>query len=135
MDWFDLLAVQVTLRVFSSTTVQKHQVFSPLPSLWSRVFLVAQLKKDPPACRRPQFDSWVRAIPWRKDRLTTPVFLGFPGGSAGKESTFSTGALNSVPGLGRSPGEGNSYPLQYSDLENSVDCIVHGVTKELDMTE
>ena len=44
------------------------------------------------------------------------------------------GDLGSVPGLGRSPGEGNSYPLQYSGLENSMDCIVHGVT-ESDMTE
>ena len=55
--------------------------------------------------------------------------LGFPGGSAGKESTCNAGNLGSIPGLGRSPGEGNSYPLQYSGLENSTDCIVHGVTK------
>ena len=40
-----------------------------------------------------------------------------------------------VPGLGRSPGEGKGYPLQYSGLENSMDCIIHGVTKELDRTE
>ena len=39
------------------------------------------------------------------------------------------GDLGSIPGLGRSLGEGNSYPLQYSDLENSMDCIVHGVAK------
>ena len=50
-------------------------------------------------------------------------------GSAGKESTCNVGDLGSIPGLGRSPGEGNSYPLQYSGLENSMDCIVHGVTK------
>ena len=55
--------------------------------------------------------------------------LGFPGGSAGKESAYNAGDLGSIPGLGRSPGEGNSYPLQYSGLENSTDCIVHGVTK------
>ena len=55
--------------------------------------------------------------------------LGFPCGSAGKESAFSVGDLDSIPGLGRSPGEGKSYPLQYSSLENSMDCIVHGVTK------
>jgi len=53
---------------------------------------------------------------------------GFPGGSAGKESTCNAGDLGSIPGLGRYPGEGNSYPLQYSGLENSMDCIVHGVT-------
>ena len=55
--------------------------------------------------------------------------MGFPGGSAGKESTCSVGDLSSIPGLGRSPGEGNSYTLWYSGLENSMDCIVHGVEK------
>ena len=55
--------------------------------------------------------------------------LGFPHGSAGKESTCNVGDLGSIPGLGRSPGEGNGYPLQYSGLENSTDCIVQGVSK------
>ena len=54
---------------------------------------------------------------------------GFPGGSAGKESACNTGDLGLIPGLRRSPGEGNGYPLQYSGLENSMDCIVHGVAK------
>ena len=59
-----------------------------------------------------------------------PFFpLGFPCGSAAKESTCHVGDLGSTPGLGRSLGEGKSYPLQYSGLENSMDCIVHGVTK------
>ena len=49
--------------------------------------------------------------------------------SAGKESTCKAGNLGSIPGLGRSPGEGKDYPLQYSGLENSMDCIVHGVSK------
>ena len=55
--------------------------------------------------------------------------MDFLGGSAGKESAYNVGDLGSTPGLGRSPGEGNVYPLQYSGLENSTDCIVHGVTK------
>ena len=55
--------------------------------------------------------------------------VGFPGGSTGKESACNTEDLGSIPGLGRSPGEGKGYPLQYSGLENSMDCIVHGVTK------
>ena len=55
--------------------------------------------------------------------------MGFPGGSAGKESACNAGDLGSIPGLGRSPGEGKGYPLQYSGLENSMDCIVHGVAK------
>ena len=46
-----------------------------------------------------------------------------------KEFTCNVGDLGSIPGLGRSPGEGKGYPLQYSGLENSMDCIVHGVTK------
>ena len=60
--------------------------------------------------------------------------MGFPGGSEGKESACNAGHSNSVPGSGRSPGEGNSNPLQYSCLENSMDrgawrTIVLGVTK------
>ena len=51
------------------------------------------------------------------------------GGSAGKESTCNVGDLGSIPGLGRSPGKGNGYPLQYSGLENPVGYIVHGVAK------
>ena len=55
--------------------------------------------------------------------------MGFPGGSAGKESACNVVDLGSVPGLGRSPGGGNSYSLQYSGLENSMDCVVHEVAK------
>ena len=105
-------------------------------------------------------------IPWRRDRLPTPVFLGFPGGSVSKQSARNAGDLDSIPGLGRSTGEAIGYPLQYSwaslvaqlvknlpamwetwvrslgwedplekgkaklqysGLENSVDCIVHEV--------
>ena len=62
-------------------------------------------------------------ITLRRDRLPPPVFLGFPCGSAGKESACSVGDLGSFPGLGRSPGEGKGYPLQYSGLENSMDCM------------
>ena len=54
---------------------------------------------------------------------------GFPCGSAGKESACNVGDLGLIPGLGRSPGEGKGSPLQYSGLENSMDCTVNGVTK------
>ena len=57
------------------------------------------------------------------------AYLGFSCGSAGKESVCKVGDLGSIPGLGRSPGEGKGYPLQYSGLENSKDCTVHGVAK------
>ena len=90
--------------------------------------------KNPLQCRRPQFDSGVGKIHWRRDRLPTPVFLGFPGGSDGKESTCIVGDLTSIPGLGRSHGKGKGYPLQYSGLENSMDCIVHWGHKESDTT-
>ena len=56
-------------------------------------------------------------------------FGGFPDSSIGKESTCNAGDSDLIPGLGRSPGEGKGYPLQYSGLENSVGCIVHGVLK------
>ena len=80
-------------------------------------------------CRRFQLDSWVGKIRWRRNRLPTPAFLGFPGGSAGKESACNAGDLGSIPGVGRSPGEGKGYPFQYSGLENSMDHVVHGVAK------
>ena len=92
-------------------------------------FLIAQLVKTCLRCRRPWVDSWVRKIPWKRDRLPTPTFLGFPGGSDGKESAYNVGDLGSIPGLERSPREGKGYPLQYSGLENSMDYTVHGVAK------
>ena len=55
------------------------------------------------------------------------LLTGLPGGSAGKESTCNVADLGAIPGLGRSPGEGKGYPLQYSGLENSMDSLVHEV--------
>ena len=60
--------------------------------------------------------------------------MGFPCGSAGKESACTVGDLGSIPELGRSPGEGKGYPLQYSGLENSMDYTPWG-RKESDTTE
>ena len=80
-------------------------------------------------CKALEFDSWVGKICWRRDRLPTPVFLGFPGGSAGKKlpAMRETG-FN--PWVGKIPLEkGKVFPLQYSCLENSMDCIVNGVAK------
>ena len=62
-----------------------------------------------------QFNSWGKKIPWRRHGLPTPVFLGFPWGSAGKESTCNVGDPGLIPGLGRSPGEGKGYPLHILD--------------------
>ena len=66
--------------------------------------------------------------------LPTPVFWGFPGGSIGKESTCSAGDLGLIPWSGRSAGEGSSYPLQFSGLENSMEggawqANISGVSK------
>ena len=72
--------------------------------------------------------SRAKKIHRRRDRLPTPVFLGFPGASAGKEFACSVGDLGSIPGLGRSPGVRERL-FQYSILENSMDCRVYWVTK------
>ena len=72
-------------------------------------------------------ETWVQflglKIPWRRDRLPTPVLLDFPCGSASKESTYNVGDLGLTPGLGRSPGKGKDYPFQYSGLENSMQSM------------
>ena len=68
---------------------------------------------------------------WRRSEsifISSPGTLGFPGVSAGKESACNAGDLGLIPALERSPGEGKGYPLQYSGLENSMLCMVHGVT-------
>ena len=67
--------------------------------------------------------------PLEKGKATHSSVLGFPGGSAGKEASCNAGDLGSIPGCGWSPEEGKGFPLQYSGLENSMDCIVHGVTE------
>ena len=91
--------------------------------------LAAQLVKNLLATQETLVQFLVRKIRWRRDRLPTTVFLGFPGGSVGKESAYNVGDLGLIPGLGKSPGEGKGYPLQYSGLENSMECIVHRVAK------
>ena len=78
--------------------------------LWA--FLVAQLVKIS-ACNTGDTTSVPGSgrSPWRRERLPTPVFMGFPGGSDGKESTCNVGDLGLIPGLGRSPGGGRSNPV------------------------
>ena len=63
------------------------------------------------------------------DNCIYPYNQGFPDSSIGKESASNAGDPGLISGSGRSPGEGKGYPLQYSGLENSMDCIVHRVTK------
>ena len=61
--------------------------------------------------------------------MTRTYQPNFPCGSAGKEFTCSAGDLSSISGLGRAPEEGRGYPVQYSGLENAMDCTVHGGAK------
>ena len=71
-----------------------------------------------PVSKMDQYYTYSRILLiCKKNEIT----LGFPAGSVGKESACSAGDLGLILGLGRSPGEGNSYPLQYSGLENSID--------------
>ena len=60
--------------------------------------------------------------------------MSFPGASPGKESACNVGDLGLIPGLGRSPGEGKGYQLQYSGLENSMGCIVYAVDRSLKLS-
>ena len=82
--------------------------------------LIAHSVKHLPAMQETLvlFLGWEDTL--RRARLPTPVFSGFPCGLAGEESTCNVGHLGLTPGLGRSPGEGKGYPLQYSGLENSM---------------
>ena len=98
IDWLDLLAVQETLK----SLLQHHS--SKTSILHCSVFFVVQLSH-----------------PHMTTGKTIALTMGFPGGSDGKASVCSAGDPGSIPGLGRSPGEGNGNPLQYSCLENSID--------------
>ena len=90
--------------------------------------------------RFSSFSPMIKLFYWLLQRASFPLALilffnlflkkyFFPDSSAGKESTCNAGDLGLIPGLGRSLGEGKGYPLQYFGLENSRDCIVHGVAK------
>ena len=123
--------------------VARDRAFGQEPSdseRQSRISLdqtIAQLVKNMPTKKKKKESSYnagdPSSIPGSQRSpgkgLPTPVFLGFLCGSAGKESACNVGDLGLIPGLGISPGKGKGYPLQCSDLENSMDCIVHGVAK------
>ena len=102
--------------------------FQPLllGSFWA--FLIALLVKNPPAMQETQVQFLGQEDPLEKRQATHSSILGLPCGSAGKEYAHNVRDLGLIPGLGRSPGEGNSYTLQYSGLENSMDCIVGSQT-------
>ena len=114
MDWF-----QIGKGV--------HQGCILLPCLFNWAFLIAQLVKNPPAMQETHLIPGTGRSAGERDRLPTPVFLGFPCSSAGKEFACNVRDLALIPGLGRSPGEGKGYSLQSCSLENSMNCTVRGV--------
>ena len=86
--------------------------------LFLRVSWVAQLAKNPPTMQEIPINCWIWKLPWRRNRLPIPVFLGFPGGSDSKESAWNVGDVGLIPGLRRSSRGGHGSPCQYSCLEN-----------------
>ena len=97
--------------------------------------LIAQLVKNLPAIQETPVQFLGKEDPLERNMLPNPVFLGFPFGSAAKESACNMGGLDSIPGLGRSPGEGKGYPLQYSGLGEFQGLYSPWGCKELDTTE
>ena len=116
---------QISFLPFSSSKFSVQVPFQQettfvFPLVLLRASLIAQLVKNLLAMQETLVRFLGQEDPWRRDRLPTPVSLDFPCDSAGKESACNVGDLGLILGLGRSPGEGKDYPLQYSGLENSV---------------
>ena len=122
------------IKVIHIKYVQLFFFRFPWWSSWAS--LIAQLIKNPHLqCRRPWSNYWVRKICWRRDRLPSPVFLGFPCGSAGKESACNARDLGLIPGLGRFPWRRERLPTpMFWPGEFHGLCSLCG-RKELDTTE
>ena len=117
MRFFDVLQSSFWQNFVEDFCIYVHQWYWPVVFFFCDIFV----------------RFWYVCAGGKRDMFCI-VAMGFPCGSAGKESACNAGDLGLIPGLGRSPGEWKGYPLQYSGLENSMDCIIHG-RKELDMTE
>ena len=120
IDLLNILGCLMTIRVLSCPPV-----FSLLPDICGLP------QQFPTYCDIRTLFQWVNStlLKFNGINVILNTLLGFPCGSAGKESACNAGDLGLIPGLGRSPGEGKGYSLQYSGLENSMECIIHGVTK------
>ena len=141
--WPTLLAAWILIRcIHSATKGQPSKPQRPSALMNRCVQLLQQQVLRCLVCKRTPLSApkttaslkWAEHSPLRSALCcrfipSLPWSLGFPCGSAGKESARNVGDLGSIPGLGRSPGEGNGHPLQCSGLENPVDCIVCGVAK------
>ena len=108
---------------------QMHDFADKRPFSQSWDFLISQLVKNLPAIQETLVRFLGREDPLEEGQVTHSSILGLPFGSAGKESTCNVGDLGLIPGWGRPPGEGKDYPLQYFGLENSMNCILHGIPK------
>ena len=116
VDWLDLLAVQGTLN----SLLQHHS--SKASILWRSVFFTVQLSHPYMTTGKTiALTRWTFVGKVMSLLFNMLSRLDFPGGSDGKVSAYNAGDLGSIPGLGRSPGEGNGNPLQYSCLENPMD--------------
>ena len=106
------------LLFWKSIKTSAKKVFRKI--LWIKMVFPDSSARNESTCNvaDPWFDSWVKKFPWSRDRLPTPVFLGFPGDSEGKESACNVGYLGSITGLGRSSEGVHGNPLQYCCLEN-----------------
>ena len=95
-------------------------------------FSIGNNKSFPGPYVKPDFLHTIQPYNISKQQVDPKIHLSsIKPGSAGKESSCKAGDLGSIPGLGRSPGEGKGYPLQCSGLKNSMYCIVHGVAKSM----
>ena len=118
--------IHLSSPLFSPPPPYSFLLFSPSPQWHLSVY---GARSDPYIVEQCWGSHNNFLIHQRRDRLRTPVFLGFPCDSTDKESTCNVGDLGLIPELGRSPGEGKGCSFQYSGLENSMDCIIYGVTK------
>ena len=123
-----------TVKGFSIINKAEVDVFLALPWFVYNPVDVGNLISGSSAFSKSSLYIWKFSIhallkPSFNDFEQDLASIDFPGGSAGKESSCHVGDLGSIPGLGRSPGEGNVYPLQYSSLENFVDYMVHGLQR------
>ena len=130
MDWLDLLSVQGTLK----SVLQHHS--SKASILQHSAFFTVQLSHPYMTTGKTSLDqkTSVGKVMSLLFNMLSRLVHSFPGGSEGKASACNAGDPGSIPGLGRSPGEGKGNPLQYSCLENPMDrgawqATVHGVTK------
>ena len=132
--WIFQIFWHIECRTFTASSFRIWNSLAEIPSPPLALFIVMLPKAHLILHSKMSGSRWVTTPSWLSGSLRSFLYSyylseGFPCGSAGKESACNVGDLGSIPGLGRSPGKGKGCPLQYSSLENSTNCIVHGVAK------